>query len=242
MGAIRAFRVASVLGACFGLLTSTADATSITVNNFSFESPAVPPPGNYTTSCPTGWTCSSGFGGGVFYPTNTQYPAGDNGLTGGALVPDGNQEAWVQGNLPQYLMQNTSVSIAANTTYTLSVWAGARNDQQPDAWAQGFQPTIELSANGEVVASLVTTDPGNGMWEDFSLSWASVAADVGDTLGLELLYPGSVDSQTQVGWDDVTLNSSLAATPIPGAFPLFAGGLGMGALFARRKKRKTSAA
>ncbi len=80
------------------------------------------------------------------------------------------------------------------------------------------------------------------MWEDFSLSWASVAADVGDTLGLELLYPGSVDSQTQVGWDDVTLNSSLAATPIPGAFPLFAGGLGMGALFARRKKRKTSAA
>jgi hypothetical protein len=70
------------------------------------------------------------------------------------------EELGVKG-LPQVLAQNTSASTAANTTYALNVCAGARNDFA-DPWIASppFQPTIELLANGTVVASLVLTDPG----------------------------------------------------------------------------------
>lgn len=228
-----------------GLLSATAlfagqaDATSITVTNFSFESPSLGgTPGAYTIgSCPTGWNCSGG--GGVYVPTSTQFSPGSDGLPGSEIVPNGSQAAWTNnGATPQELEQDVG-TIAANTIYTLNVWAGARADQQ-DAWALGFQPTIELTANGVVVDSLVTTDPGSGQWLDSSLTWAAIAGDVGDTLSIVLLVsPGDTDA-TQVAWDDVTLNAvdNSVVTPLPAALPLFAAGLGMLGLFVSRRKRK----
>jgi hypothetical protein len=242
------FRFASALWACLALLSSAAGATSISVTNSSFESPIEGGPNGFTGpgACPTGWSCNGGFAGGVFYPTSTQYAPGSDGLIGSRIVPDGNQEAWVQGQQPQYLEQNVG-TIGAGTNYTLSVYAGARNDQQPDAWAQGYQPTIEFLANGVVVAATITTDPGNGNWKQFSVTLAAsdiaTANLVGDALGIVLLYPGTVFTETQVGWDEVTVDAAtVSGTPLPGALPLFASVLGMFGLFARSRKWKNFAA
>jgi len=154
-------------------------------------------------------------------------------LSGGRIVPDGSQVAYMTDSggsgLPQVLAQNTSASIAANTTYALNVYAGARGDfANPWTASPPFQPTIELLANGTVVASSVLTDPGQGKWGNYTLSWDSSLApsDVGQTLGLALVLPARSpgDSTTlQVAWDDVTLNATADISAVPG--PIAGAGL-----------------
>jgi hypothetical protein len=246
IGLFRASALTLLASAATALLAS--EASAITVNNYSFESPTLSGPGAYTIdTCPTSWNCSANggqaFGGGIYVPTSTQFMSGSDGLTGGKIVPDGGQVAWTAGTTPQVLEQDVG-TIAANTNYTLNVWAGARADET-DAWSVGFQPTIELTANGVVVASLVTTDPGSGKWADFSLNWSAIAADVGETLGIVLVVPSRSPGDTetvQVAWDDVTLNAVLSAVPLPGALWLFGGGVSMIALAGRGRKRKEHAA
>jgi len=224
--------------------------TPIAVNDFSFETPTLSSGGSTGPSaCPSLWDCSnsgqsSGFFGGVYYPTNTQYPSGQNGLAPLTFAPDGNQAAYVYGKTPQLIEQNTAVTIAANTTYTLNVWVGDRNDNSADPWTAGFQPAIELLANGSTtsgtpiinlttggpgtcVASagcLQISDPGHGKWADYSISWNSGSTDTGETLGILLLVPGRSFGDTltgQVAWDDVALNSGLGQTNESGSFSNF---------------------
>jgi len=239
MHVIRRLGCLSALAAgCTVLMASTAGAASILVTNFSFELPVLAS-GGFTLGCPTGWDCGSSnvqFQG-VLYPTTAQYTPGADGLSGSKIVPEGNQVAWQSGQLPQVIQQNVGL-IAANTTYTLNAWAGYRNDVT-DPWPG---PTIQLTANGAVVASLATTDPGKGNWGDFSLPWDSLAGDVGQTLGIVLLLNGTHFTDAQVNWDDVTLTATSAVVPLPGALPLFAGGLGLLGWFARRKKRMAAVA
>jgi len=243
-----AWRLLCAIGGCVALWPSAAGA--VTVNNFSFESPVLAGGGGAFNEnvCPTSWSCTGsagGFGGGIYVPTSTQFAPGSDGLASG-IVPDGSQVAWITGSTPQVLEQDT-VAIAANTNYTLSVWLGARADQS-DVWSLSppFLPTIELLANGVVVAMSVTTDPGSGKWGDYSLSWTSLAADVGDTLGIEVFLPSRLPGDStndQVAVDDVTLNSArVGATPIPGGLPLFIGGLGLIGLVGRSRRRKVVAA
>jgi hypothetical protein len=169
----------------------------------------------WTRACPV-WRCSP-----RYVPVSTQFMPGSDGLSGGRIVPDGSQVAYVTGGLPQVLAQNTSESIAADTTYTLNVYAGARNDSaNPWTASPPFQPTIELLANGSVVASLILTDPGQGKWGNYTLSWDSSLApsDVGQTLGLALVLPARSTGDTtnlQVAWDDVTLTANTLAVPGP---------------------------
>jgi hypothetical protein len=188
-----------LLAAAAALFAGQANASSITISNFSFESPVT---GSFAPGCPTSWNCTAsvgGFGGGVYVPVSTQFMPGSDGLSGGRIVPDGSQVAYVTGGLPQVLAQNTSESIAADTTYTLNVYAGARNDSaNPWTASPPFQPTIELLANGSVVASLILTDPGQGKWGNYTLSWDSSLApsDVGQTLGLALVLPARSTGDT----------------------------------------------
>lgn len=232
--------LAGVAGAItFTFLAGQAGAASIPVPSF----------GGYTSgACPSGWDCSGspGFYGGVYYPTTSQFAPGADGVSG--ITPDGNNAAYVYGLVPQQLGQYGITTIAANTTYTLGVWAGARADQGPDAWALGFTALIQFLANGSVVASQAIPDPGLGMWEAVTLSWDSNSwpFDVGDLLGIRLVWTSTgASTNTQVAWDDVTLNSLAdgspppPSTPIPGAVWLLGSVIGGSAGIARwRRKRK----
>jgi hypothetical protein len=243
------FKYLAGLAAAIVLSVGQAGATSIPVANNSFENPTLSPGGFTSSACPSGWDCSGsqGFLGGVYFPTSAQFTPGTDGIAG--KVPDGNNAAYVYGLAPVQLAQYSGLgTIAANTTYTLSLWAGARADQGPDAWAQGFTASIQLLAKLNIVASLAVLDPGLGNWESVALSWDSSSSptDVGENLAIRLVWTSSgASTNTQVAWDDVTLNSTAdtatdpGATPIPGAVWLFGSTLAGSAGVARwRRKRK----
>lgn len=217
------FKYLAGLAAAIVFFIGRAGATSIAVPNNSFENPALGASEWTSGACPSGWDCSGspGFYGGVYYPTNAQFSPGTNGISG--VVPDGNNVAYVYGLVPQQLAQYTGLgSITSNTTYTLGVWAGARGDQGPDAWTQGFTASIQLLANGVVVASQAVPDPGLGNWENItvSLDSSNFQSNVGDYLGIRLVWTSTgASTYSQVAWDDITLNS-MADTGSPGATPL----------------------
>jgi hypothetical protein len=233
------------IAGAFIMFAGHASATTISVTNSSFEAPVLGGGGYNSATCPSGWDCSGstgGYAGGIYTPVNTQYPSGSNGLSGGKIVPDGSQVAWTTGSNPQELGQYSLATIAANTTYTLDVWAGARADVT-DAWSAGFTPTIDILANSVVVASLVTSDPGSGKWKDYSVSLNNLALYTGQALGIRLVVPGTAYTVDQVNWDAVTLTSAadVGTTPIPGALWLM-GSVLAGSAGATRWRRKRKSA
>jgi len=97
----------------------------------------------------------------------------------------------------------------------------------------GFSVHYQLPLNAYVLDS----DSGNG--DAFQLTFADITAS-----GSTTFEQNSYEHQTDAGNRVVTGGSlvPLAATPIPAALPLFAGGLGLIGLLARRRKRLAVAA
>jgi hypothetical protein len=229
----------------FLLFAGQAGAASIPVP--SFDEPILGPGGYTSNTCPSGWNCSGsqGFFGGVYKPTSAQFTPGADGISG--ITPDGNGVAYIYGLVPvQLSIYDGLGTIAANTIYTLSVWAGARADQVPDAW-QGFTAWIQMLAGQSVVASEAVPDPGLGNWENVALSWGSNTspADIGENLAIRLYWTSNgASTNSQLAWSDVTLNadtgSDPATTPLPGAACLFGSALAGAVAVSRWQRKKAS--
>jgi hypothetical protein len=194
----------------------TANATSITVPNFSFESPALPNGsnnngGNGDTTAIPGWTitapASSGVNNGVYHPASGF--ASTNPLPAPA---DGNQVVYLfpgaAGATSSITTTNSLGLISANTMYTLTAALGNRND---NLFFDTGTYTIDLLANGVSVAesTLAGSTIAHGAFTDFSTSFSSPLSGplIGESLTIEL--SATAGSTTDEGiLDNVRLTSS----------------------------------
>lgn len=190
-----------------------AGTVPITVPNYSFELPAGCGSGCGTA---TSWTVVNA---GVFAPTASVY----------ATLPDGVEAAWANGG--GSLEQINLGAFAANTTYTLTVYVGARAGDP-------FGGEIYLLGNSASVASDVGTTPTTGTFTPWTITFdtATNPGVVGENIGIELY-----SSTLQTDFDDVTLNATSDAPP-PGGIPepaMFAlVGAGLLGLVTRRRFAK----
>jgi hypothetical protein len=164
-----------------------ARADSITVNNFSFEDPAVPS-GSFTVGVITDWT-TTGISG-VFNP-----------ITPGQFdyVPDGLQVGYSNGGS---ISQVLAATLQPNTVYTLTVYVGRRTDF-PDPFSYG----IELWAGDVLLNSdtdSVTPDPGS--FNAVTVQYTSSDSDPGLGQPLKIVLSGTGSIQT--AFDNVQLDGS----------------------------------
>lgn len=220
-----------------GLLTVAvipAGATSLLVLNPSFESPACSTlgacaGGTFSNDVVTDWTGTGGsFGFGVYEPGGTVNS-----------VPNGVQVAYL--NTPSTLLQDVEMNgsnstdgpgatnggtIAANTTYTLNVFVGERNDLALPA-TYGIE-LIDGQNSAIVFASNSSCTPTAGNFVSCTASFDSAVepTSVGDDLGVELFTTGT---SGQAEFDEVSLAYvSDSVVPEPGTIGLAL--LGLGAL------------
>ena len=216
----------------------TLSASSITVPNFSFESPALPGSqndngGDGNTTAITGWTISTS-------PTNT-----DNGVyhpiagfTSTEPLPapaDGNQVAYLVPDAEGIASITTSASlgnVAPKMLYTLTVALGNRSDNM--CFDSGFY-TIDLLANGVSVATagLAGSAIVHGTFTDLSASFTSPTSGmvIGESLTIRL--SASSGSPNNEGIFD---NVRLTAVPEPAISTMIVSGMAMLAWLRRHRR------
>jgi hypothetical protein len=196
----------------------TAAASPITINNPSFETPALtctPGPACYSLNVFDSWTVASGQTG-TFRPSvgpGQEFTALPNGLQVAAI---GNE---IAGGA---IYQDLSATLAADTTYTLTFWVGRRSDFPFDS---GY--AVSLMANGSTLASATGASPAAGSFVQQTLSFATGAspAQLGQTLRIDVSAPFE---SAQADFDLFALDASPSTTvPEPSTFALLIIGLGI---------------
>ena len=196
-------RVAILSLGCLG----SAAATSFSVVNFSFESPALAGPNAFTNSLPTGWSGVTSSQIGVYWPTPADMPA----------PADGNQVAYIFGT--GFLYQDLGVAVQSGVNYELDVWIGMQ---------AGFplNYTLELLAGSTPFASLSGSRSVTGAMTLATLTGAGAGTG---NLGVKLISTGG-----QPLFDNVQVQSLDSAAPEPASVAFIS--LGLGALAWRRTR------
>jgi hypothetical protein len=207
---------------------ANAFATNITINDPSFEAPAL--------ACGVGcfgsngdfagkWTLLSGIGV-VFMPS-----AGAPGDQFISAIPDGNQVAALgASNVGGELVQDLAATVQANTTYTLTFFVGNRSD------VNFISETVSLETNlGAVLQSdTLCIDclgyPGTGLFTQRTIVFNSGAApaQLGKTIRIDVAVPNSVSGNHQADFDNFSLTAVptvTAGAPEPGSLMLGCSGL-----------------
>ena len=176
---------------------SAAQAASVTVNNFSFETPSNP---NFSPVI-TGWTVSSGNAG--VQPFNaTQFTSG---------VPDGSQAGLIAFNGGS-IYQDVAATYQAGTRYTLNLFAGIRLDEPGNLTLPNSTISLRRSDNNTVLSSFTfnqSSFSSRGVFLSFNTSYLAGIADQGAGIRISIDRPNN--GGTQLVFDNVTLD----ATPVP---------------------------
>jgi hypothetical protein len=210
--------LALVFALGFGLMTMPVLADNIPIQNASFESVVgvVTPCGSgcfYEYGTLPGWTLNGA--GGFFHPNSNSF---------NLPLPDGNVVGFINGGT---ISQTLTTSEMANTSYTLSVWVGRRNDNV----TTDYTIAVDLGATTLCSAGAHGSDIPLGGFTDITCSFTTGSVVPGD---LSIVLTGA---NFQGFFDNVTLT-----TPEPGSLAL----LGFGSIFAllliAYSKRGTSSA
>ena len=201
-----------------GLLLSATglSASVIPVVNPSFETP---PAGGFPLAC--GSNCS--FSNATIPGWSTPAESGQimQSVSPGPLfnfIPDGVTTAFSNGGT---ISQTVGPTVLVGTVYTLMVELGHRNDLP-------FTASADLLVGGQTFAA-TGTPPTPGNWSTFTATFTGSAANVGDTITIQLNTSG-----VQGNFDNV----QLTAVPEPG----YAGLLGLVGLpaIAYFRRRRTA--
>jgi len=213
-----------LIGMALGVLLSVgASASPILVDNASFENL---PLGGLTFTCgvgcsysgvPTpipGWTSTGGEG---------QLQPGTNAgnFTLFSTLSDGITSASSNGGT---ISQTVIPTVALGVTYVLQVDVGKRNDLP----ATG---TVNLLINGNLIGA-VGAAPTSGNWSTFTAAYTGLAADVGQSITIQLAASG-----IQGNFDNVRLSDDLGTVPEPATATVLA--LGLAGIFAYVSRKRT---
>ena len=201
-----------------GLVLSgvNAQAGSIAITNYSFETPTISP-GGYVPGSVTGWT-----GTGLVGVTNL---SGQNKYS--VPFPDGNNVAFINGS-GSFEQDLAGVTVSGGLGYTLSVWLGVRNDDPASLYQ------IQLLANGTPLTPSSSVNPtlvdysGTFSQATETYSASSLAPYIGEPLSINL----TEISGGQLDFDLVQLQT---ATPEPGSLTLLLAGALLAAVRLRRR-------
>jgi hypothetical protein len=196
----------------------------VTVNNFSFEAQVTAPGtdiGFNAPNGPTGWT---GFnvGSGGNYDIGIEDAGGSDYTVFDPLAAtaDGNNFLWINrfnGNGTQVAGVYQDVgTLLPNTTYTLTVAIGDRNDAAPNSqptWSPGI---IALLNGTDYTGTVLATGGGlpatANTWQNYTVTYTTGASVSGDlTVELSALDAPSI----QADFDNVELTRVSVAPTVP---------------------------
>jgi hypothetical protein len=190
-------------------------AQAITILNPSFEQPVLND-GVYTGTFDS-WSASGSVS--TWNPTVASFPG---------EAPDGSNVAAV-GPGAGSIYQVLTATVQANTTYTLEVDVGNRQDFGFDNFV------VALLAGGDTLASNSGPSPADGTFITNTLTFITGASPLQLGQNLVILLGATGSNPGQVDFDNVRLSAT--AVPIPGAAWLLGSGLlGLCALGRRRKR------
>jgi hypothetical protein len=165
-------------------------AGPVTVQDASFETPALTRAGSWTSTAPTGWTLTGQ--GGVFLPMSGSQVAS---------VPDGKQVAWL---FHGSLFQDLGVAVDPNTTYQLNLSVGTEFDF-PAASDNYRVALVAGGASGTVISQTSGTLQAKSNWVPISISGAGVGSG---NLGILI-----TTSTGQPLFDNIQVQASSAQPP-----------------------------
>jgi hypothetical protein len=249
-----AFAVAVLCG------SAHAQLINIAVPNGSFESPAGTSAGSPFDTTPGNDTAApliDGWTAAMSDPNNANsYGVVNNSTLSSAGTSDGSQSAFMQvyfnGTTSSLTSTNSLGTIAANTTYTLTVAIGAPttpsslDNVSGTSGETASQADISLLANGGVASefTLVNTSVPVGTEADYTTTFTTGASGgfIGEALTIQLeadkaFYPGDA---ADPGDESILFdNVRLTATPEPSTWALMLGGAGFLVLLTRRNLRRS---
>ncbi len=165
-------------------------AGPVTVQDASFETPALTRAGSWTSTAPTGWSLAGQ--GGVFLPMSGSQVAS---------VPDGKQVAWLYHGS---LFQDLGVAVDPNTTYQLNLSVGTEFDYP--AASDNYQVALVAGgASGTVIAQASGTLQAKTSWVPISISGAGAGSG---NLGILI-----TTSTGQPLFDNIQVQASSAQPP-----------------------------
>lgn len=218
------------------MLASAAvvQADIVNIVNPSFESPTPLTDTNDETglcATPDGWTWTRAdlTAAGLFNLSQTSGPGPKV-----SSIPDGSQAVWANRSS---LHQVLSATLKANTTYTLTLYAGARSDLDMNQFGDS-DPTVRLGYGSTYGENLLTAASSNcpiaarGTWQLWTLTYETGAnpAGLNQPLRVELNA-----SSIQPLFDMVQLSS--ATVPEPSMLAMVSASV-MGLLAYAWRKRK----
>lgn len=215
---------------CPQLDVSFQNDPSIPVNNFSFESPALPP-GDFNSGVIPSWTLSGTGQEGVNYPSAGYFST---------AVPDGNQVAYIYlpGNAESGLISQDVGALIANATYSLTVFVGL-DSKNPAPASYDIELYGSTSQTDYTALAPVCTAPAAGTFLACTVTFDS--ALFGSQVGTNDVVIGLLGSGGNGGgevyFDNVQLGYT-SDTPEPGTIGLAL--LGLGALGLKRWHRRRS--